>query len=72
MILLDQLWKIRRVFLDKVQNVSAVAEEVSASSEEIAASSEEMLAGAEEVNNHAERVRHSASDLTDKVKKFIV
>ncbi|UZW14503.1 methyl-accepting chemotaxis protein [Clostridium pasteurianum] len=69
---LGSVMENKKSILDKVQNVSAVAEEVSASSEEIAASSEEMLAGAEEVNNHAERVRHSASDLTDKVKKFIV
>jgi methyl-accepting chemotaxis protein len=58
--------------LNKVQNVSAVAEEVSASSEEISASSEEMLASAEEVKNHAEKVNNAAADLTDKVKKFIV
>lgn len=58
--------------LNKVQAVSAVAEEVSASSEEISASSQQMLASAEEVKNHADRVDTASIDLKNKVEKFIV
>ena len=69
---IDAVMKTKDEILTKVQNVSAVAEEVSASSEEISASSEEMLASAEEVKNQAEKADNAASDLRDKVQKFIV
>lgn len=62
----------RDEILNKVQTVSAVAEEVSASSEEISASSQQMLASAEEVKNHADRVDTASVDLREKVEKFIV
>lgn len=60
----------KNVVLNKVQNVSAVAEEVSASSEEISASSEEMLSSAEEVSNLAAVVHKTSTELTEEVNVF--
>ncbi|MDF2880891.1 MAG: methyl-accepting chemotaxis sensory transducer with cache sensor [Clostridiaceae bacterium] len=57
----------KNVVLNKVQNVSAVAEEVSASSEEISASSEEMLSSAEEVSNLATAVQNTSMELNKEV-----
>jgi len=58
--------------INKVQNVSAVAEEVSASSEQISASSEEMLSSCEEVAEFATRVDEAAQNLRSRVGMFKV
>ena len=57
----------KNVVLNKVQNVSAVAEQVSASSQEISASSEEMLSSAEEVSNLASAVKGTSNELNKEV-----
>lgn len=58
--------------INKVQNVSAVAEEVSASSEQISASSEEMLSSCEEVSEFATKVDEAAQNLRNRVGMFKV
>ena len=58
--------------INKVQNVSAVAEEVSASSEQISASSEEMLSSCEEVAEFATKVDEAAQNLRNRVGMFKV
>lgn len=57
----------KNVVLNKVQNVSAVAEQVSASSQEISASSEEMLSSAEEVSGLASAVKSTSDELNKEV-----
>ena len=58
--------------INKVQNVSAVAEEVSASSEQISASSEEMLSSCEEVSEFATKVDEASQNLRNRVGMFKV
>lgn len=58
--------------INKVQNISAVAEEVSASSEQISASSEEMLSSCEEVSEFATKVDEAAQNLRNRVGMFKV
>ena len=58
--------------INKVQNVSAVAEEVSASSEQISASSEEMLSSCEEVAEFATKVDEASQNLKSRVGMFKV
>ncbi|MCB2299080.1 methyl-accepting chemotaxis protein [Clostridium tagluense] len=56
--------------INKIQNISSVAQEVSASSEQIAASSEEMLSSCEEVAEVAAKVDEASQNLKNKVGMF--
>ncbi|MBU3128237.1 methyl-accepting chemotaxis protein [Clostridium tagluense] len=56
--------------INKIENISAVAQEVSASSEQIAASSEEMLSSCEEVAEFATKVDEASQNLKNKVGIF--
>ncbi|GCD10248.1 methyl-accepting chemotaxis protein [Clostridium tagluense] len=60
----------KTVVINKIENISAVAQEVSASSEQIAASSEEMLSSCEEVAEFATKVDEASQNLKNKVGMF--
>ncbi|MGB9920632.1 MAG: methyl-accepting chemotaxis protein [Moorellales bacterium] len=68
----DNTVKAKEVLLDRVQSISAVAEEASASAEEISASAEEVSASTEEVSASAQEVMAVARRLTEQVDRFRV
>ena len=58
--------------LDKIQNLSAIAEENAASTQEVSASAEEQLASMEEISSSSESLANLAEKLQDEVNKFKV
>jgi len=69
---LDDTVKARNAVFDRMQSVSAVAEETSASAEEIAASTEELTATTEEIAANAQQVLMIAKRLEEQAAKFKV
>lgn len=68
----DSTAKSKDVVLERVQNISAVAQETSASSQEIAASAEELSATTEEIASTAQEVHGVAKRLAEEVERFKV
>jgi methyl-accepting chemotaxis protein len=66
----EDIDKSKRIILEKVEGVSAIAEEVSASSEEIAASSQEMNASSEELAASAQVLSNMTKNMMEQVNKF--
>lgn len=60
------------IVVNKIENITSVAEEVSASTEEVSASGEEMLSSTEEVAHIAHQLDESVNSLTSKVQGFKV
>ncbi|MGI9953336.1 methyl-accepting chemotaxis protein [Moorellaceae bacterium AZ2] len=68
----DSTVKAKDVVLDRVQSISAVAEETSASAEEISASAEELSASTQEIAANAQQVLEVAKRLEEQVERFKV
>lgn len=68
----DSTAKSKDVVLERVQSISAVAQETSASSQEIAASAEELSATTEEIASTAQEVHGVAKRLAEQVERFKV
>jgi methyl-accepting chemotaxis protein len=66
----DSTAKSKDVVLERVQSISAVAQETSASSQEIAASAEELSATTEEIASTAQEVHGVAKRLAEEVERF--
>lgn len=64
--------RAKDVTLDRVQSVSAVAEETSASAEEISASAEELSASTQDIAANAQEVLRVAKRLEEQVERFKV
>ncbi|MBV7273163.1 methyl-accepting chemotaxis protein [Clostridiaceae bacterium UIB06] len=62
--------KDNKIVLEKIQKISAVAQDISATSQEISASSEELLASSEEVSHMASNVDKDSSKLRTKIDLF--
>ncbi|SHI54284.1 methyl-accepting chemotaxis protein [Desulfofundulus thermosubterraneus] len=65
----DDTVKAKDVVLNRVQNISAVAEETSASAQEISASAEELSASTQEIASAAQQVLAVARRLVDRVER---
>lgn len=68
----DSTMKAKDVVLDRVQSISAVAEETSASAQEISASAEELSASTQEISANAQQVLDVAKRLEEQVERFKV
>ncbi|MGB9783310.1 MAG: methyl-accepting chemotaxis protein [Moorellaceae bacterium] len=68
----DGTAKAKDVVLERVQSISAVAEETSASAQEISASAEEVSASTEEIAANAQQVLEVAKRLEEEVERFKV
>lgn len=69
---MDSTVRAKDVVLDRVQSISAVAEETSASAEEISASAEELSASTEEIAASAQELLNISKQLEEQVEKFQV
>ncbi|WP_245907787.1 methyl-accepting chemotaxis protein [Neomoorella humiferrea] len=68
----DGTVQAKDVMLDRIQSISAVAEETSASAEEISASAEELSASTQEIASTAQDVLRIAKRLEEQVERFKV
>lgn len=66
----DGTVKAKDIVLERIQSISAVAEETSASAEEIAASAEELSASTQEIAANAQQVLEVARRLEEQVGQF--
>lgn len=66
----EQVHEKKNEILDKMQNLSSIAEENAASTEEVSASTEEQLASMEEIANSSESLASLSQDLQEEISKF--